>query len=303
MNFREALTLIVDTDAPEHYCNAFYLYSRLSDLCSSSFVEKQKVQLFFKLDKRFGIVKSLFSEGLMAVPPLKALHIIVMNDISMQSYKNMIDCVAEVLFSLPTDTNKPKKAVPKKTVKKAVAPKAKKPAPKPAAPPAHAPKPPPQQQRFAPHTANSGTTRKPIMKRMAISLAVAAAIAGVVCLIILGKYITWTAWQFVIGALGGALLVAAGILAASILSDEFIWEVYQPAPFFIMFAAVVNSALFCVFGGAYKVIFIFMSAYALLVAAAGAFSAFDDMEGGWGAALVVEAVFIAVALVLELVFV
>lgn len=310
MNFREALAYVIGNDNPQHYCNSFYLYSVLSDFCRSSYTDKQKIMLFFDVDKRLGIVKNIHDQGRLAVAVLKAAYPAVKDELPLKSYKALIDLVADIMLpqtggtppnKIKTQPAKPRSAAvnaqpakPAKAVKKAKTP---------------APVGPKQQQKpqatkkphKPPRVVSFARLRKAIAKWSVISLAVAAGIAGIVCMIVFRKSISWTGWQYIIGAGTGGVLFGIGAFVSWRIDDEFLLPAYVPALFIVLFFAVLNGVLFFVCGTAYRVIFIFISAYAAIGAAITAFLAFDDMEDGWGVAAIVEIVAIVAALIVELI--
>lgn len=309
MNFREALAYVVGNDNPQHYCNAFYLYSRLSDICRSSYTDKQKILLFFDIDKRLGIIKNIHDQGRLAVVVLKAAYPAVKDELSLNSYKALIDLVADIMLPQAggTQTKKTKQqsakpqsvaimaqvAKPANAVKKAKMPA---PAgPKPTKPRAT------KTPYVPPRTVSFARLRKAIAKWSVVSLAVAVVIAGIVCMIVFRKSISWTGWQFIIGAGAGGVLFGIGAFISWLIDDEFLLPSYVPALFIVLFFAVLNGVLFFVCGTAYRVIFIFISACAALGAVIAAFLAFDDMEEGWGVATIVEIVAISAALIVELI--
>ena len=60
MNFKKALIQVYNSrEDDEKVKNPFYLYSRLSDLCSSSYEESRKVSAFHTVDSRIGLFKAL----------------------------------------------------------------------------------------------------------------------------------------------------------------------------------------------------------------------------------------------------
>ena len=63
MKFREALNYVCRTRAfDEQITNPFMLYCAMSDLCSSSFEDKQKLNTFYQLDKKLHIVSNVVND-------------------------------------------------------------------------------------------------------------------------------------------------------------------------------------------------------------------------------------------------
>ena len=62
MNFREGLNYVYKNHGSEvELTDPFVLHSKLSDLCGSSYQDKQKIELFYKINKRLNVIKSVLS--------------------------------------------------------------------------------------------------------------------------------------------------------------------------------------------------------------------------------------------------
>ena len=283
MKFCEALAQILQTESREPTGDAFYLYSRLSDLCTS-FEDREKVSLFFRLDKRLHIVNAMQTEGQIAVPVLKAAYPAVREILSQESYKKLIDCVAAIFFPQPVKQirNTPQKPIQKAVVQKAPEEKAVEPRT-------------PLTSTYVPYT---GVWKQIVI----IGAIILAVIAGITCLIVFRKHISWMGWQYMIGLFGGLVLTAIVGAIAFFIAEGMVVEIYQTAPFLIFAVTVINFVLFCIFRADYKIIFIFLSAYSLIGAGIMILFAFDDLEEGWGIGQIAEAVVVAAGLALGLIF-
>ena len=64
MTFREGLLHIYKNRQTDgEITDPFYLYCRLSDLCSSSYEDKRKTELFYAIDKRLCIFETLLKHA------------------------------------------------------------------------------------------------------------------------------------------------------------------------------------------------------------------------------------------------
>lgn len=285
MTFKEALAHVVDTDSHENFCNAFYLYSALSDLCGCSYTEKQKVGLFFKIDKRLGVVENLFYEGKIAIPILKAAYPIVQKHMSLRSYIGMIDCATKAMnldsIDEEIDANDESGASSENNYTETN-----------------------DLNRQSEQNPSKSTpivlTTASLIKIAAICFCILAVVIPVICLIIFRSSVSWLGWQFVIGIFGDAILSAVGGSVAYVLDGKrkYYKISYKILFFVVLFIAVVNGALLLTFGVDCKVIFIFLSAYSLLASAISVYLAFSDLNDEWGAASLLEALAVAVALIL-----
>lgn len=300
MKFIEALAQILRTENGDCTRNAFYLYSRLSDLCTS-YEDRRKVRLFFELDKRLHIIETMQEDGKISVPVLKAAYPAVKEMLPAESYKRLIDGIASEIFP-PLAKERAVPQIRKQTASKTAAQKA--PVQKVAAQKAPVQKTSQQKapvQAVLPPPQPRGTDRFPILLIVALVVALAV-IAGVVCLIVFRNFVSWTGWQFVIGGGGGLVLFGVWAFVAYLIDDGFLAEAYKTTLFFILFVTVVNSVLFLVFRANYKIIFIFLSVYALLAAGISSYLAFDDIEAGWGSGHIIQAVVVAAVFILGLIF-
>ena len=289
MKFKEALTQIINIDyADERIGDAFYLYSRLSDLCTS-YEDRDKVSMFYAIDKRLHIVKGIQTEGKTAVLVLKAAYPTVKEILSRESYVRLIDCVSNIFFPPPVveTSNIPPKSTPKPVVQKAVVQRAvEEEAPEPKTP--------------LTSSSSAGMSGwKIILIAVAIVLALAA---GITCLIVFRKSISWKGWQYVIGVIGGLFLLLISGFICFIIEDFMSLEIFQLYTFFALTIAVANFVLYSVFRVDYKIIFIFITAYFLIGLLFSCISAFDTCEVAWGIVQIVEGVIIIAGLILGLIF-
>ena len=278
MNFRDALAQILQSESVKFAGNPFWLYSRLSDLCKS-YIDRQKISLLFEVDKRLYIVRSIMTDGRIAEATLKVAYPAVKNIITAESYKKLIDCVAEA--ACPSVEEKPQKVAAK--VKVATVQRAE------------------EEKEEEPRTL---LYHKPNYSlRWIIGIAVGLlVIAGIVCLCIFGKYIKWNGWQHIIGSIGGLILFVALCLFIIYLDDELILDFNISAMIILAVVAVVNFLLFLFLRENYKIIFIWLSAYAILIGIFSSILYFNDFEEGWAILQIIETAVVIAAMILGLIF-
>ena len=296
MTFKQALVTVAQTDSREQIKDYFYLYSRICDFCKSSFADTEKNKLFFQLNKRLHIVESLCDEGEIAVPILKAAYPAVKDMIANSSYKKLIDCVAEALGIV---VPKPVPEPPKPKEKKPVAPATV------------------ARQSTDSKSQNSQQTKtfttpysqkranfpwKTVLIIAAIVLGVLAVAAGITCLVIFWNKIPWTAWQYVIGSLGGLVLTAVLSGVVFLLEDDFICSFYVLGTVVLGVIAIANWLLNLFLGANYRIIFIWLSAYEILAGCALIYFSFEEIEDEWAWGQIGEVAAVVAGLVLGLVF-
>lgn len=278
MNFREALAQILQSDNAEFAGNPFWLYSRLSDLCKS-YIDRQKISLLFEVDKRLYIVRSIMADRRIAEATLKVAYPAVKNIITAESYKKLIVCVAEAAFLAVEE--QPQQVAAK--VKVATVQRAE------------------EKNEEEPRTFLYHRPNYVLWWTVGIGIVVLI-IAGIVCLCVFGKYINWNVWQHIIGSIGGLILFVALFLLAIILDDELILDFKISEVVMLPIVAVTNFLLFLFLRENYKVLFIWLSAYAMLWGIILAFFSYTDDEEGEAIVFVIETAVILAAMILGLVF-
>lgn len=295
MNFKEALTQILQNEDGELSGNPVWLYSRLSDLCSS-YADTQKISLLYEVDKRLNIVRSVLSGGNGARAALKAAYPAVKEVITEESYQKLLICVGEAAF--PQANKKPQPAVqkPNAAQKTKTAAAKNSTAPSPAVKRAAAPK-------VQAKKAKSRRKRKPRHVFIWVISIIAALIlaAGVVCLCVFGKSFNWASWQHIIGSIGGLLLFAGITFLIIFIDDELLLDFYAVGFFLLLAIAVGNFTLLIFLRSNYKIIFIWLSGFELAWGALLAFATYGDFEERWAIADAVEWAALLVAMILGIV--
>ena len=98
MEFREGLlTVYRNRQMDAEITDPFYLYCRLSDLCSSSYESKKKLGLFYAVDRRLCIFETLIRDRKKGEKELKDSYCIVSDLLSEQMYYKLIECALWVM--------------------------------------------------------------------------------------------------------------------------------------------------------------------------------------------------------------
>lgn len=98
MEFREGLlTVYRGRQMDSEITDPFYLYCRLSDLCSSSYESKKKIALFYAVDRRLCVFETLLRDRVKGAKELKDSYCIVSDLLSEQMYCKLIECALWVL--------------------------------------------------------------------------------------------------------------------------------------------------------------------------------------------------------------
>lgn len=270
MNFIDALGYLYHSrTSDEEFTDPFFLYCRLSDLCSSSYEDKRKVLLFYQVNKKLDMVRSILNKD----ETVNSRHKEVADLLSDNSFHKLLDSVKCVVFPECKREEKPKTQPQKKAAVQAVITKTEE----------------PQEEE----------TRTPLTSSYVgggdTDVIIGLSIIGGAILVI-GLFITfacvfnwpWTVWQWLIGIVGGVLLSAILLGIVAWLAEECLADYYVLGSFVLGVCTLINFILLLIFRGNYKIIFGWFSGFELVVGAILAFAAFDDCEEGWGGVQIVE---------------
>jgi hypothetical protein len=98
MTFREGLLCIYKNRQTDgEITDPFYLYCRLSDLASSSYEDKKKVELFYAVDRRLCVFETLIKYGKKGEEELLNSYMVVSELLSEDSFKRLIQCAVWVM--------------------------------------------------------------------------------------------------------------------------------------------------------------------------------------------------------------
>lgn len=269
MPFREALTTVLQTDSRQQTTDAFYLYSRLGDLCASSYEDTRKNKLFFELNKRLNIVKNIFQDGKLAIPILKLAYPAVKHLLIQSSFINLIDCVAQAAGIVDPPLQKPTTSGQK--CSKNARPASQNTTQATLYTPSRTQKSISQMaQPSSPVvTRPKAGGRKKIIRKSSKKWWIAASIVAFVAiattlLVVFGSKITWTGWQYVIGCFGGLSLTMLMTCILYLLDDNSICSYDWIGTVIVIVFAIANFLAKWFVGDNYKIIFIWVCSYLLL---------------------------------------
>lgn len=93
MNFKEGLLRACKTRRTDgEITDPFYLYCRLSDLCTSTLADQKKVSLLYSVDKRLCIFETLLSKREDGARELKEMYAVASDLLSKEKFEQLIDC-------------------------------------------------------------------------------------------------------------------------------------------------------------------------------------------------------------------
>lgn len=304
MKFREALNYVCRTRASdEQITNPFMLYCAMSDLCSSSFEDKQKLNTFYELDKKLHIVSNVVNDKNYSCSSTSS----VSNLVSIKSLSVLIKAVKLAVYPDLVEEEKTASKIAKndvvsqkvnnvvqKTVQNSPAIK--------------------KVATVTPSCDEEEEETRTLLNtydRSSDKGWIVGLVVGGSILLTIGLLITfscvfnwgWTFWQWFIGIVGGAILGVIICVVGELLSDDGIVDSYAYGGVAIGVVEVVNFVLVLIFGANY---IIMHSIFSVLLIGSGvtlSIVAFDDMEEGWGALYVVESAVTLIAMVLMLIFV
>ena len=277
MKFREGLLHIYQNRQTDgEVTDPFYLYCRLSDLASSSYEDKKKVELFYAVDRRLCIFETLIKYGKKGEEELLNSYMIVSELLSEDKFKKLIECAvwamsptAQMPVALPKKAlppvQKPQKIVPVKVEKAEESV---------------------SQETRAPlntYSYSGVDDDVEIFLGCGAILLIASLLVGLFGLLvgIFDWTIPWGVWQWIIGIVGGGWLALGLGLLIYLLHDSVICDYFISGFLCLGVVAVVNFVLLLCLRENYKVIFGCISAWAILGSGALSAICFDDVEDGW----------------------
>ena len=284
MNFIDALGYLYrNRTSDEEFSDPFFLYCRLSDLCSSSYEDKRKVLLFYQVNKKLDMVRSILNKD----ETVYIRHNEVADLLSDNSFNKLLESVKCVVFSDYKREEKPKPQQQKKAVVQAVITKAEEPE---------------VEETRTPLTSSyvGGGDTDVIIGLSIMGGALLAIVLFIVFACVFNW--SWTVWQWLIGIVGGIILSAILIGIVAWFEEECLADYYVLGTFVLGICVLLNFILLLIFKGNYKVIFGWFSGFELIVGAILAFVTCDDCEEGWGVAQIVEIVITIILFIVALIW-
>lgn len=285
MNFIDALGYLYhNRTCDEEFTDPFFLYCRMSDLCSSSYEDKRKVLLFYQVNKKIDMVRSILNKD----ETVASRHKEVADLLSDNSFNKLLESVKCVVFPDYKREEKPKPQLQKKVAVQAVITKTEEPQ---------------EEETRTPLTSSyvgGGDTD------VIISLSIIGGVILAIGLFILFACVFnwyWAIWQWIIGIVGGVLLsvILSGIVAW--FNEECLADYFVIGTFVLGALVLINFILFLIFRENYKTIFCWFSGFELILGGILAFVTFDDVEEGWGAAQIIEIVIAIILFIVVMIWV
>ena len=124
MNFLDSLGYLYHNRiSDEEFTDPFLLYCRLSDLCKSSYEDKRKVLLFYQVNKKLDMVRSILNKD----ETVCSRHKEIADLLSEASFQRLVESIKCVIFPEYKRQEKPKTAPKKQTTAQAVVEKSEEP--------------------------------------------------------------------------------------------------------------------------------------------------------------------------------
>lgn len=252
MKFREGLFHIFQKRRSDgEVTDPFYLYCRLSDLCSS-FEEKQKVELFYAVDRRLSLFRTLLKDAEEGKRELLGYYAVVSDLLSEAQFRKLVDCAVwamDPMSQIPAVS-------PRQTPQKQVA-----------------------FVQKAEESEKTLTTRTPLgslttnaiqppestTKEMFIGffafLFIMGVSAGLSALIVslFRLVFAWGVWQGVIGIIGGAWIACSVAFIGYVLGEKKATMQHIFGCIFFMVFTMVNFVLVVSLRRDYRIIFTFFT--------------------------------------------
>ena len=295
MKFREGLLHIYKNRQTDgEITDPFYLYCRLSDLCSSTYEDKKKVELFYAIDKRLCVFETLIKQGENGEKELLNEYMVVSELLSQESFKKLIECAVWVMSptaQIPVaNAKKEEKVLP------------------------------PKPQKIVPAKVEKAEesvkeeTRTLLQSPSHLSMVddvdffigagaiilLATLIAGLL-LWICGWGGSWTAWQWIIGIVGGGWLALVIAFFVYILNDAFVVDYYVSGIISVIAFALINFIFLLIFRENYKVIFGSFAVWNIIGSGILSAICFDDVEDEWGWVFVVVSIILLIGMIASLI--
>jgi aldose 1-epimerase len=268
----------------------------MSDLCSSSFEDKQKLNTFYQLDKKLHIVSNVVNDKNYSCSTASS----VSNLVSIKSLTALIKAVKYAVYPELEEEEKTASKIEKNNV---VSQKVDNVTPKNVQNS-------PIIKKVATVTPSRDMeeeeTRTPLSSNCSYSSDkgwIIGLIVGGSILLTIGLLITfacvfswgWTFWQWFIGIVGGAILGVILCVVGELLSDEGIVDLYAYGSIVVGAVEVINFVLVLIFGANYIIMHSIFSVLLIGSGVALSIVAFDDMEEGYPGELDVTVIFTVTA--------
>ena len=299
MTFREGLLCIYKNRQTDgEITDPFYLYCRLSDLASSSYEDKKKVELFYAVDRRLCVFETLIKHEKKGEEELLSSYMVVSELLSEDSFKKLIQCAVWVMSptaQIPVEKmekeNKPLPTMPQK-IKPVKVEKAE------------------EEEKEETRTPlnscsySSAGADVDIFIGCGAILLLASLLVGFFGLLvgIFNWNISWSVWQWIIGVVGGGWLAVGLGLLVYLLHDGMTCDYFISGLICLCVVEIINFVLLLCLRENYKAIFGCFSVWQILGGIVLASICFDDVEDEWGWGYVATVIVILLLMIISLIW-
>ena len=306
MTFREGLLQVYKNRRTDgEVTDPFYLYCRLSDICSSTYEGKRRVELFYAIDRRLCIFETLMKGGKKGEAELLNSYLVVSELLSEESFKRLIECAVWVMSpgaKLPPAKEKTAQAPKKEAVKAPMTPQ----------------KVVPVKVERAEESVRQ-ETRTPLTMPSyggmmdAVDLFVGIGAILTLLTLLMGAFgllswifrwgVSWTAWQWIIGIVGGGWLALIGGLVVYLLHDGCACDYFVAGFIAALIFALINTILFLLLRDGYRALYGCFGGWTVLCGFILTGICFNDIEDEWGAGNLILSVVLLLAMIACLIWV
>ena len=287
MKLEEALVSIYANRKKDiELTDVFLLYSKISDMCSDSYENKEEARLYFSLLNRINLFDCFFNKGIKkGISYLKSKYSDLSGYFSISEYKKMIDYTLISLgssFRFPSKENKQVKPSKKTNIpvnnsnKRNINKKNK------------------TQKKVSNIALNRKRTKK--IKKDKTSIIIPFIIIAAFLFIIPFVFNwTWNEWQYVVALSSVAIVSIFSFLLILFFDKAFVDFSHSGMILSLLFTSI-NIILLFTFKEAYNVIFYFLSGLFLISNIAFLIHSFKEQDEGWGIVAII-------GIILELFFI
>jgi hypothetical protein len=266
-------------------------------LCSSSYEDKRKTELFYAIDKRLCIFETLIKYAEKGEKELLNWYMVVSELLSEDKFKKLIECAVWVMSptaqspvapqkKTPPPVQKPQKVTPVKVEKAEESVS--------------------QETRTPLNISSYGSIDDDveIFLGCGVILLLASLLVGLFGLLV-GIFqwnIPWVVWQWIIGIVGGGWLALVIAFFVYILNDAIVADYYITGIISVIAFALINFIFLLMFRGNYKVIFSCFAVWNIIGGGILSAICFDDVEEEWGWGYVVVDIILLLGMIASLIW-
>ena len=302
MRFREGLLYIYkNRQADGEITDPFYLYCRLSDLCAYEYADKEKVELFYAIDRRLCVFETLMKQGENGGKELLNSYMVVSDLLSEASFQKLVECAVWVMS--------PGAKLPEQPAQKTCSPPAAQ---------LRAQKVMPVKVERA-EESEKVETRTPLNSASSygavddVDIFIGAGAILLLLSLLVGVFgllagcfhwkVSWVVWQWIIGIIGGGWLTFWVCFLVYILDDSITCDYFVAGFIALLICALLNFIFLLIFREGYKVLYACLSGWELIGGLSLTCACYSDLEDEWGGANLGVTVGVLIFTILGLIFV